>query len=210
MFRKLVSNVTFSPALVGQLGFYARRLKKEEATRKAGVIFTVLALVLQSFAVFSPPESANAASSNDLIYGGISSKSDLLNNYDSNEKFRKVLTYAGITRDDLVATVTKEINNLSNGKGSKAWKSWGYNSFFSASQGEIKYNTGTGATFYSRPNYLFNTTAYEKENGAMVKVLYGKSKRLGEFGIMYHCGNVFTPNAPTPPPPPPPPSPSPP
>jgi hypothetical protein len=70
MFRKLVSNATFSPALAGQLGFYARRLKNEEATRRAGVIFTILALVLQSFAVFSPPEPPQAARSNDLIYCG--------------------------------------------------------------------------------------------------------------------------------------------
>ena len=31
MFRKLVSNLAFSPALVGQLGFYAKRLRKEES-----------------------------------------------------------------------------------------------------------------------------------------------------------------------------------
>jgi len=62
MFRKIVSNLTFSPALVGQLGFYAKRLRKEEATRRVGLIFTALALVVQGFAVFTPPESANAAS----------------------------------------------------------------------------------------------------------------------------------------------------
>jgi hypothetical protein len=61
MFRKIVSNLPFSPALVGQLSFYAKRLRKEEATRKLGLIFTALALVVQSLAVFSPPEAANAA-----------------------------------------------------------------------------------------------------------------------------------------------------
>ena len=52
MFRKLVSNIAFSPALVSQLGFYAKRLRKEETTRRIGLIFTVLALVVQSFEVF--------------------------------------------------------------------------------------------------------------------------------------------------------------
>lgn len=61
MFRRIVSNLSFSPALVGQLGFYARRLRKEEATRRLGLVFTALALVVQSLAVFSPPEAANAA-----------------------------------------------------------------------------------------------------------------------------------------------------
>lgn len=60
MFRRIVSNLSFSPALVGQLGFYARRLRKEEATRRLGLVFTALALVVQSLAVFSPPEPANA------------------------------------------------------------------------------------------------------------------------------------------------------
>lgn len=60
MFRNIVSNLPFSPALVGQLGFYAKRLRKEETTRRLGLIFTVLALVVQSFAVFQAPEPVNA------------------------------------------------------------------------------------------------------------------------------------------------------
>jgi len=40
MFRKIVSNLPFSPALVGQLGFYAKRLRKEETTRRLGLILS--------------------------------------------------------------------------------------------------------------------------------------------------------------------------
>ncbi len=77
MFRKLVSSLPFSPALVGQLGFYARRLSKEQATRRLGLIFTVLALVVQSFAVFSPPEQTYAASpSNECQYNAALTKND--------------------------------------------------------------------------------------------------------------------------------------
>ncbi|MEI7539806.1 MAG: hypothetical protein WCJ36_03545 [Candidatus Saccharibacteria bacterium] len=64
MFRKIVSNLPFSPALVGQLGFYVKRLRKEEATRKLSLIFVILALIVQSLIVFQPSESANAASAN--------------------------------------------------------------------------------------------------------------------------------------------------
>jgi hypothetical protein len=84
MFRKLVSNLAFSPALVGQIGFYAKRLRKEEATRRIGLIFTVLALVVQSFAVFSPPEAANASSPSNFIPGGVKTLNDYLKNYDQN------------------------------------------------------------------------------------------------------------------------------
>lgn len=61
MFRKIVSNLPFSPALVGQLSFYAKRLRKEEFTRRLGLIFTALALAVQSLTVFVPPEAANAS-----------------------------------------------------------------------------------------------------------------------------------------------------
>jgi hypothetical protein len=78
MFRKLVSSLPFSPALVGQLGFYARRLSKEQATRRLGLIFTALALVVQSFAMFSPPEQTYAASpTNECSYNSALTKSDV-------------------------------------------------------------------------------------------------------------------------------------
>lgn len=61
MFRKLASNLPFSPALVGQLGFYARRLSSEQATRRLGLIFTALAVAVQTFAIIKPPEQTIAA-----------------------------------------------------------------------------------------------------------------------------------------------------
>ena len=60
MFRKLVSNLPFSPSLIGQLGLYAQRLKREQAVRRVGLVFTVFALIIQSLVVFNPPMSANA------------------------------------------------------------------------------------------------------------------------------------------------------
>ena len=68
MFRKLVSNLSFSPALVGQLGFYAKRLRKEETTRRLGLIFTALALIVQSFTMLQASEPASAADATDMVY----------------------------------------------------------------------------------------------------------------------------------------------
>lgn len=107
MFRKLVSNLAFSPALVGQLSFYARRLRKEEATRRTGLVFLALSLVVQSFAVFSPPESANAANADNIIYSGIRDKADLLAIYDrgsdsaGRKDIREIYAHFGITRADI-------------------------------------------------------------------------------------------------------------
>ncbi len=202
MFRKLVSNVSFSPALVGQLSFYARRLRQEEAIRRLGLIFTVLALVVQSFAVFSAPEPANAASSNDMVYGGIKSRDDMLRHYDKDKKLRNIFDMAGITRQDIKKSQTTYLNNLSRGTGDKAWRSYGYHSRFSKAQGEIKHNAN-GTTVFSRPHYLYG-------KGLSMKVLYGYSEGLKDyFAIQFSCGNLWTPGSPTPPPPPPPPPPKP-
>src|ERR1700730_15163625 len=107
MFRKIVSNLAFRPALVGQLGFYAKRLRKEEATRRIGLIFTALASVIQGFAVFTPPESANAATGNDIIYGGFRDKNELLSIYDRNKDsaghgdIQQIYSAFGISRQDI-------------------------------------------------------------------------------------------------------------
>lgn len=103
MFRKIVSNLAFSPALIHEVGFYARRLRREEITRRLTVVFVVLTLVMQSLAVFSPPESANASSEQDIIRGGVSSLADFLIRYDHNEEdIKDIYTAAGITRSEIV------------------------------------------------------------------------------------------------------------
>jgi len=71
MFKKIVSNLPFSPALVGQLGYYSKKLRKDKITRRLGLIFVILTIIIQSFAVFQPPESANASNSNVNSIGAL-------------------------------------------------------------------------------------------------------------------------------------------
>ncbi len=61
MFRKIISNLPFSPALVGQLGVYSKRLNREEKARLIGLLFLILTLGLQLIASIQPSESANAS-----------------------------------------------------------------------------------------------------------------------------------------------------
>lgn len=65
MFKKIVSNLPFSPALVGQLGPYSKSLRKEKISRRLGLIFVVLALIVQSLTLFQPSESANTSNPTD-------------------------------------------------------------------------------------------------------------------------------------------------
>ena len=192
MFRKIVSNLAFSPALVGQLSFYAKRLRKEEATRRIGLIFTALALIVQSFAVFTPPEAANAASSRDFIHGGISSIEEFLKAYDKNQgNLKDIFTYAGVTRNEIKNTklTTWKVSDTT---------SWGRRPAVSASQGEVKHsirdkNGNIVTTVYSHPQSTF----FRK--GARDYGWVGHSKKLGWFAISKGCANLVSKRLPTPP-----------
>ncbi len=197
MFRKIVSNLPFSPALVGQLGFYAKRLKREEATRRIGLIFVVLALIMQSLAVFQPPESANASNTNDMVPGGLgNSLSNFIRPYDANKNhLRDVMNYAGITRSEI--TSAKYTSWIVKNK-----LSWGFSHRFSYAQGERRHDIKDSqgrliTTVYSRPNKLFN--GYNTRIWGWV----GHSEKMGWFAIMNNCGNLMTDTVPPPPPPPP-------
>jgi len=198
MFKKIVSNLPFSPALVGQLGFYSKRLKQEEITRRLGLIFVAMALVVQSLVVFQPPESANASSPNDMIIGGIGgSLNNFLSPYDSNTRnLKDIMSYTGITREEIAAAQPTTWQS-----GEKL--SWGFNSFFSYANGERQHNILDSnsqpiTTIYSRPLKLWGYT------DTQIPGWVGHSASMGWFGIMKDCGNlvtdrlpVITPPAPT-------------
>jgi hypothetical protein len=191
MFRKLVSNLPYSPALVGQLGFYAKRLRKEHFTRRLGLIFTALALVVQSFAVFTPPEQALASSGSDVIPGGVRSVQDILNVYDAGGKgqndFKDFMDYFGITRSNLAAMDTKVVYICSTDKNIV---SFGRKQHYSAAEGTLAHNVpkqaGGFSVFYSVPLYRFDSV----NNSVNCYDAYvGNSASVGWFAIMRKCGN---------------------
>ena len=197
MFKKIVSRISFSPALVAQLGFYAKRLRKERATRRLGLIFVALALVVQSMAVFQAPEPANAAHTSNMVEGGLGwSNPDLgryLSLYDSNAGYTKDATnYFGITRAELAAAKY--------GSFPIAGKvSWGWDYPMPTSRAvAIKNSQGTTVrTLYGR---------WMKDNASnppTVTGFIGHSSKIGWFAISTACGNITTVDFPPPPTPPP-------
>lgn len=203
MFRKIVSNLTFSPALVGQLGFYAKRLRKEESTRRIGLIFTALALVVQSFAVFTPPESANAANGNNVIYGGFKSKSELLSLYDRNQDsaghkdLQQIYSTFGITRQDITGGKwttfnSRDFNSTIQSVGRSSSYSWQRTPYSVA---------GTSTTVYGSYLYKFDSTSWTLKHGSMYYGVVGKRAVDGQwFAIMSGCGNPAFIKLPPPPP----------
>ena len=191
MFKKIVSSLPFSPALVEQLSFYAKRLKNEEATRKMGLIFTVLALVVQSFAVFQPPENANASSANDFIRGGFSTKAEYIAAYEANTgNIKDLFTAIGITLQDLQSTKDGTWNSLKDGG-----YTWGHLSRLSYAQGERSYtvptSSGGSTTFYYRPLRPYDTLAYTIKYGSTYPVLTGRTASGMAFALMKACGNLL-------------------
>jgi len=198
MFKKIVSQLSFSPALVGQLGFYARRLRKEQTTRRLGLVFVALALVVQSLVVFQPPEAANASSNNDMIIGGLGlgsnrSLNKFLGPYDRNERHLKdIMNYFGITRAEITATKFQQFT-----VGTK--KSYGYENRAGSTTIQITdANYKPVQTLYGRP-----LTIWGNSPDAKIWAYVGHSSKIGWFAIMQACGNLITdvyPTAPVPPP----------
>lgn len=205
MFRKIISSLSFSPALVGQLGFYAKRLRKEEVSRRLGLVFVVLALLVQGLVIFDPPQSANAANSSDFVYGGLGlgankSLNNFLNPYDSNStNLRDIMNSVGITRAEIAAAQFG------------SWRtpgkiSWGREPR-PGEVGSVIVKNDSGATvgaIHGRPMTVANgdTTIYG---------WIGHSAHVGWFAVMQYCGNLVTDIVPppvTPPPTPEPPKPA--
>lgn len=191
MFRKLVGNLSFSPNLVGQLAVYAEQLKREERVRLYGVLVLIAAFALQAIILVYPPESANPASANDLIYGGVASSSELLSKYDRNEQnIRDIYTSLGLTRGELQSAIPTTMTSTA------SYYVVGRTPLFGYADGEravpyTKQNGGSG-TIYLRPLALYNTQYTPHYLG-----LRGYSGKLGEFSILTASGNIVLRTLPT-------------
>jgi LPXTG-motif cell wall-anchored protein len=203
MFRKIVSNLAFSPALVSQLSFYAKRLRKEETTRRLGLVFVALALIVQSLVVFQPPESANASNPGDFIPGGLGlgankSLNNFLGPYDQNSRHLKdVMNYFGITRAEIA---NAQFSSFITGTGKIGW---GFEPRTGSSPVTITNASGTPVTtVHGRPLYI--------NNGSNTRIYgwIGHSAKFGWFAIMQACGNLVTDRFPPTPPKPPEPEPA--
>lgn len=179
---------------MGELGFYAKQLKHEERIRLFGLVFTALALIIHSIAALSPPESANNAHANDILYGGISSQADLLAKYDRNEQsIRDIMTSLGITRSELQQT--SETSRTPSGLrfvGSKLRIS-----SHSKSEHVVTYTKSSGEyeDVYFTANSVLPPSAHT-QNATYRSVLTGTSSSQGAFAVDVASGNILLENPP--------------
>ena len=194
MFKKLLSNLPYNPSLIGQVSFYAQRLHKESSVRRAGFVMTALAMLIQMFAVVSPPQASLQASPNtDLINGGFSTKDEAVRHCRNNtQDYKTILNHFGITCENISdSSVTSIQPRDHNGKlYSMGRLAYGV-------EGETPLRVPGAGTFYARHFWSLNHDPSYKA----LKVTTAQGKTIF---ILFACGNLVTVGVPTPPPPPPP------
>lgn len=187
MFRKLVSNLPFSPSLINQLAFYSKRLKKEQFTRKLGLIFTILAVVVQTMTFISPSQATLAASGNDIIYNGNGkTKNGIVQAYFNNRDqlgrtdIRTIFNHYGIAADNLNASRVVTIRSTTaNNYWSIGRNPRGYG-------GEMAVQISGGPKIYSRTLHGWAAN----RNWSALEVSTPQGKRW----ILLECGNIVTQN----------------
>lgn len=189
MLNKLLSNLPFNPSLINQVLFYGQRLKKEDSIRRLGFIFASLALVIQVFAVISPPQPSLASSSNDLVDGGVSSAQDAANNCKSNtDHYGDILAYYDISCNKVASASTVSLNSRD------------YNSrLYSVGHlnyplpGETPVAMSSGTVYW---RYLWGWDTGSSSTYKALKITNGVGTT---YFILYSCGNLVSVDLPRPP-----------
>jgi hypothetical protein len=189
MFKKTITRLAYSPTLAGELTDYARKLRQEEVKRQVGLIFVGLALVVQSFAVLFPPESANAGNSADFITGGFRTIDDYLKYYDQNTyNVKDLLTSLGISRSNIqdahLANVEKSSDLI-------LWKMTSRGGVSDIPYDFLK-SDGTIKTAYAQPLGFVEGASPKTDSGQYGVAYAGFSSSAGPFMLLKNSGNLVT------------------
>jgi hypothetical protein len=190
MFKRLLGNLPFNPSLITQVAFYAKRMKKESAVRRTGLVFIALTMVVQFFAVIVPPQPSLAYSDNDIIPGGITSKENAVEWCNTNAEIRGIFDHFGVSCQAVAESTF--VPNVSTREYDSQMYSLGRYPY--GKEGETPVQI-SGKTYYMR--YVWSWGDYEFD------ALQGTRSNGTPFLIMFDCGNIIIIGAPTTPPPPP-------
>lgn len=208
MFKKLLSNLPFNPSLIGEVSFYARRMNQEAAVRRTGIAFIILAMLVQVFAIVSPPEPTLAESNSDIIRGGFSSREQAVNYCRMNtQNFAEILLYHGVSCDMLAQSSVQNVKSTAH---NKQLRSMGR-----VPQGPKIARTGKPTNestvhINGKNYYMRNLWAWDSRASSTYKMLVMKNVQGQTIMIMFSCANIVTVGHYTPPAPKPKPKPKPP
>ena len=202
MFEKLLGLVPYNPALVQQLSFYGRRMRRESSVRRTGVVFLLLAFMVQFFAFVSPPQATSAYSTNDMINGGITYQTQAVSACQNDTKsYGTVLKDFGISCTAVAhASVVASLSSKDHGNTlySMGWTPQGpTNPRTHKATNEVGplnlAGVGGTNTLYGRLLSSFDT--YDHSSYKALKVTSSTGKT---YYILFECGNLVAIGLPTP------------
>lgn len=194
MFKKLLSNLPFNPSLIGQVSFYAKRVRRESAIRRTGLVVFSLAIALQTFAVISPPQPSLANSNNDLISGGFSNVSEVVAACQQNIRgYQTILDHYGINCDNVAGGTYTTIKTTDY---NRSLYSMGHIAYGKA--GETPVDIPGVGTVYLRYFWSWDKTS----TPTTYRALKITNNAGTTFFLLYSCGNLVTIGLPPPPVPP--------
>ena len=185
MFKKLLSNLPFNPSLLDQVSFYTERLKGERFVRGMGFFTLILALLLQSFAVISPPQSSLAASGNDIIPGGITSQADAVKWCTTNLEIETIFKHFGVSCEAVSGGSVVNVNSRDHNNQLYSLGRYPYQK-----PGEVSVPIGS-QTFYMRP-----LSAWDSGTSSTYQAIKGTRANGTTFYILFNCGNIVIIGAP--------------
>ncbi len=208
MFEKIIANLPYNPAILNDLGFYAKRIRQEDSLRRLGFLFIFLTFFVQFFAFLSPPKPSVAASTNDMINGGFTSISELTADCNANlNSYETIISYYGLSCNDLASGQTVSLISTSHNDRlfSMGWDPQGPTNIITHKPTDEQPVSIPSLTspLYWRYLWSWDTGKYSTYQAVQVtSSLTGKT-----FYILYTCGNLVSIGLPTPYSPPKPPAP---
>ena len=193
MFEKILSLLPYNPGLAQQLSFYGQRMRGEASIRRTGLVFLILAFLVQFFAVISPPVATVADSTNDLIDGGFSTTAQAVNACKTNVKsYGTILSNYGISCNDVVAGTLLNIKSTDSNKQlySMGWNPVGpVNADTHKKTNETPVNlSGLSRAVYWR--YLWSWDTGASSSYKVLRVQSSTTHRV--YYLMCQCGNLVS------------------
>ncbi len=202
MFSQLVSNLPFSPSLVHQVSFYAKRMHEESSIRRAGFLLIALAMFIQMFAIVAPPEKSLAASDNHIM-NGITTRDSIVNAWNANGSDIPAIYGAfGVTLADIKKLPQQPNATIHSGDGTDWW-TIGRNSLSSYARVGQNFKNAEVAVKISTDQmvYMRQLHAWDTRGTSTYQAWQGTQSDGSKFWIIKDCGNFtkigkFAPNKP--------------
>ncbi len=185
MFEKLLSALPFNPGILDQLSFYYQRVRAERSIRRIGLIFIVLAFLVQFFAFISPSQAALAQSPNDMINGGFNSAVEAGNDCQSNiQNYKVILAYYGVSCAQVYNAPTVTINSDQYNK--QLW-----------SMGQLSYNIAGNQPVnipgLNHPRWVRYLWGWDRQGLPSYYQALNVTTSGGQtMYLLYNCGNITT------------------